>query len=133
MKTSTNEEKTAGIRLKVGMKSKNYSPLLSALLFEVALGMELNQKLFYPKVTVQPVVRWGALWRSENNLDGIRKHLCYENGVPALFITRRQCRDWIKLKYGYIKERDDLREEPHGWRMPLPVKVTITPNERIYW
>jgi len=32
------------------MKSKNYSPLLSALLFEVALGMELNQKLFYPKV-----------------------------------------------------------------------------------
>jgi len=76
-------------------------------------------------IPVQPVVRWGALWRSENNLDGIRKRLCYENGVPALFITRRQCRDWIKLKYGYIKER--------GGRMPLPVKVTITPNERIYW
>ena len=76
-------------------------------------------------IPVQPVVRWGALWRSENNLDGIRKSLCYENGAPALFITRRQCRDWIKLKYGYIKER--------GGRMPLPVKVTITPNERIYW
>jgi len=81
-------------------------------------------------IPVQPVVRWGALWRSENNLDGIRKHLCSENGMPALFITRRQCRDWIKLKYGYIKERDDLREEPHGWRMPLPVKVTITPNDK---
>jgi len=81
---------------------------------------------YYEEEQTEPVVRWGALWRFENNnLNGIRKSLCYENGAPALFITRRQCRDWIKLKYGYIKER--------GGRMPLPVKVTITPNERIYW
>jgi len=49
--------------------------------------------------------------------------------LPALFRTRRECRDYIKEKYGYIKNREDLREEPHGWRLPRPVKVEIVIQE----
>lgn len=77
------------------------------------------------------LVRWGALWHSENRLDGVREHLCCENCLPVLFVTRRECRAWIVDRYGYIKTRRDLRAEPHGWRMPRPVRVTITPNKGV--
>lgn len=70
---------------------------------------------------------WGALWRSNNRLDGKREHLIYENLKPVLFRTRRECREFIKQKYGYIAERLDLQDEPHGWKMPIPVKVKIEP------
>lgn len=80
---------------------------------------------------VQPVVRWGALWHSKNHRDGITEHLCFQNCLPILFTTRRQCRDWIRTRYGYIKKRADLRKEPHGWRIPRPMKVTITPNAKL--
>ena len=79
----------------------------------------------------QPVVRWGALWHSENKLDGIKEYLCFENCLPVLFVTRRQCRDWITTKYGYIKKREDLQKEPHGWRMPRPIRVMIIPNVKV--
>lgn len=78
--------------------------------------------------TVEPLVRWSALWHSENRLDGVTEHLLYENLLPALFVTRRECRTWINARWGYIKTRPDLRAEPHGWRLPKPVRVTITPN-----
>jgi len=71
---------------------------------------------------------WGALWRSHNNTDGIREHLLHENLLPVLFKTRAQARRFIAEKYGYIKQRDDLRREPHGWRMPIAVRVVVTPN-----
>lgn len=76
---------------------------------------------------------WAALWTSRNQLDGLTRHLIYENGVPALFPKRRFARNFIRAQYGYIATRADLRAEPHGWRLPVAVKVTVTlssPNTR---
>lgn len=86
---------------------------------------------------------WGILWRSFNRLDGKRElllgDLCAPHGdghpvikpaggaVPTLtFRTRRAAAAFIKDRYGYIAERADLRREPHGWKMPVPVRVRIT-------
>jgi len=69
---------------------------------------------------------WAAEWHSKNLLDGERRHIIYNNCLPALFRTRRECREFIKDKYGYIAERPDLRDEPHGWLLPQAVKVIIT-------
>lgn len=46
-------------------------------------------------------------------------------GIPALFRTRRECMEWIQKEYGYIAFRTDLRNAPHYWRVPRPVKVTM--------
>lgn len=70
-------------------------------------------------------VRWAALWRSDNELDGKREHIMFDQLMPKLFHTRQQARDWIAERYGYIKERPDLRGEPHGWKMPVPVRVKV--------
>jgi len=42
---------------------------------------------------------------------------------PTIFKTKKAAREWVKLHYGYIAARRDLREYPHGWRMPLVVPV----------
>lgn len=68
---------------------------------------------------------WAALWTSKNKFDGLTRHLIYENGVPALFSKRRFARNFIRAQYGYIATRADLRAEPHGWRLPVAVKVTV--------
>jgi hypothetical protein len=69
---------------------------------------------------------WAAQWRSNNRLDGISRHIINDrNCLPALFRTRRECRDFIETNYGYIADRPDLREEPHGWQMPKPIKVKV--------
>ena len=68
---------------------------------------------------------WAAQWHSKNRLDGERRHILYQDLFPKLFRTRSECREWIKEKYGYIADRADLREEPHGWRMPQAVKIGI--------
>jgi hypothetical protein len=69
---------------------------------------------------------WGALWYSNNHLDGITRYIIYENYIPALFNTKREVMKFIKDRYGYIAKRKDLRDEPHGWRMPKPVRVKIS-------
>jgi len=71
---------------------------------------------------------WAGEWYSRNRLDGTRTHLLYDNCLPCLFKTRKLCREYIQEKYGYIKDRKDLRDEPHGWRLPRPIKVRITPE-----
>lgn len=68
---------------------------------------------------------WGALWISENKADGLTRHLLHANCKPALFVTRARARRYIRENYGYIRKRPDLREEPHGWRMPRPVRVRV--------
>ncbi len=68
---------------------------------------------------------WSVLWRSENTLDGKYEHLVYENCFPVMFRTRSRARNYITTQFGYIKERPDLRSEPHGWKIPLPVKISI--------
>ena len=69
--------------------------------------------------------RWGALWRSENELDGRERYIMCESECPVLFRTRAQARKWILENFGYIATRPDLRREPHGWRMPVPVRVAV--------
>lgn len=82
--------------------------------------------------------RWGILWRSDNWLDGYSSHLVADRWVdrilvltratcmPILFDTRKQARDFIFKEYGWIDHRPDLRNQPHGWKKPVPVKLMIT-------
>ena len=79
---------------------------------------------------MRPVSLWGAMWRSDNRLSGKTERLLWMNPKrPALFDTRREAREWIAKGFGYIKDRPDLRREPHGWKMPVPVRVRIEKEE----
>lgn len=69
--------------------------------------------------------RWAALWRSKNQLDGLNEHLLFEDCLPKLFRTRLESRQWIEEKYGYIRNRADLMAAPHGWKMPIAIRVEI--------
>lgn len=51
------------------------------------------------------------------------------SGVPLLFNTRREAREFIETNYGYIRQRDDLKNDPHGWKVPIPVRVKVTVEE----
>ena len=68
---------------------------------------------------------WGILWRSENKRDGKNEHLIFRDCIPTIFRSRRQARQQIETEWGYLRTRTDLRAEPHGWKMPIPVKVRI--------
>lgn len=68
---------------------------------------------------------WAAQWHSRNKTEGDKKHICYENCMPVIFRTRAEARKWIELRYGFIKTRPDLKQEPHGWRLPRAIKVGI--------
>ncbi len=68
---------------------------------------------------------WGVEWHSVNRLDGDRRFILWDEGQPLFFRTRWETRDWIRVHHGYLKERPDLRQEPHGWRMPQAVRITI--------
>lgn len=70
---------------------------------------------------------WAVLWRSKSKQSGVCQHLIFDlSGVVKLFFAKRLAVEWIKKEYGFIRTRADLRAEPHGWRMPVPVKVTLT-------
>ena len=70
-------------------------------------------------------ILWAAEWHSNCLLDGERRYIINENCLPALFRTRKKCREFIESSYGYIANRPDLRAEPHGWTMPQAIKVEI--------
>ena len=88
---------------------------------------------------------WAIKWRSENRLDGKQEYLigrfCRRGEVPdfltgydrMVFRTREQARRYIHDGYGYIAKRKDLRAEPHGWKMPIAVKVKVTVSEVCSW
>ncbi len=80
---------------------------------------------------VEPMVLWSVEFRSRTKLDGLTKYLIRESGVPVLFRSRAQACRFVDAKYGYLRGRDDLRNEPFGWMLPRPVRVTITQNNRI--
>jgi len=67
---------------------------------------------------------WAAQWYS-SNAQGVDMHIIRENGIPPLFVTKKECNEWIKERFGYIATRSDLRKAPHGWRMPTPIKVVV--------
>jgi hypothetical protein len=70
-------------------------------------------------------IKWGVLWHERNRLDGYQEHLVHVGCLPVLFRTRREAREWIERTFSYIKHRPDLRGEPHGWRLPMAVRVKI--------
>ena len=72
------------------------------------------------------VERWGALWHTKNKLDGEVTHIIFENYLPVMFVTKREAKEYIKKRYGYIAGRKDLRQEPFRWRMTKPVKLKIS-------
>lgn len=74
---------------------------------------------------MKPIRRWGAMWYSKSKRGGVHTYLIYRDSIPVLFNTRAKARAFIKEEYGYIKTRKDLRIEPHGWRMPRPVRVEV--------
>lgn len=71
------------------------------------------------------IVKWALLWHSENKRDGVREYIIRDGCTPVLFSTRAKAREYAQVRYGYITHRKDLRNEPHGWRMPRPVRVRI--------
>lgn len=70
--------------------------------------------------------KWAGLWYSRNRFAGVTRHFLFEDGNVALFKTRAAARKYIQEKYGYIRDRHDLRIEPHGWRVPSAVRVRVT-------
>lgn len=89
--------------------------------------------------TERAIAGWAIKWRSENHLDGKREYLLggarHERPSPfggyktMVFETRREARQYINKHYGYMRRRKDLRDEPHGWRMPSVVKVRVMVQE----
>ena len=78
-------------------------------------------------MTTKHIERWAVLWRSDNRLDGrTRRFMLNGDWNPVLLRTRAEARQWVRKHYGYIAQRPDLQTEPHGWKMPLPVKVRVT-------
>jgi hypothetical protein len=67
---------------------------------------------------------WAVEWHSRNSLDGDQRYLVWD-GAPQMWRTRRECRAEIEARYGYIRQRPDLRAEPHGWFLPRAVRVSV--------
>ena len=68
----------------------------------------------------------GVEWHSVNRLDGDTRYLMWDfPGRPLFFQTRREARIYIRDHYADIRERAYLRAEPHGWKMPQPVRVEV--------
>ena len=68
---------------------------------------------------------WAIQVRANNWLDGKRSHLHHECCVPVLFRTREEAREHRDIRYGYIRDRPDLKKQPHGWLIPRAVKVRV--------
>jgi hypothetical protein len=75
-------------------------------------------------------IRWVVEWHSDNQLDGKRSHFMWNGTMPYMFRTRREAREFINAEWGYIRDREDLRDEPHGWRIPRPVRVAVSFSPR---
>jgi len=81
---------------------------------------------------IEGVNYWGAFdWKPKEALAKNKpgatyhsEHLVFDDGRPLLRHTRDEIRKYIERRYGYIKNRKDLRASPHFWRIPKPVRVT---------
>jgi hypothetical protein len=49
----------------------------------------------------------------------------WEDCQPLLFLTRKAAREHAAEKYGFIRDRADLRGDPHHWRVPRAVRVVV--------
>jgi len=76
------------------------------------------------------VTSWAIKWRSDNRLDGKRENFIFQpHNTPLIFKSRDDARTHIRANFGYISKRRDLRIEPHGWLVPIPVKVRVIVEE----
>lgn len=77
--------------------------------------------------------------RSKECLDGEGEYLMgifnFGHDIPpfmavgyrtAVFRTRAEARKHIEEKFGYMRDRLDLKQAPHGWRMPIPVRIKVS-------
>lgn len=82
------------------------------------------------------VSAWAIAHVSNSLTDGYRRWLEGDLRSPVnvlLFHTREEARASIRQRHGYVwRNRPDLRREPHGWRMPQPVKVSVTVRELVW-
>ena len=71
---------------------------------------------------------WALLWHTTNLLDGDRSLFLNRTDSPGvlLFRTRQEARAYAWKQFGYIARRPDLKREPHGWRVPKAVRVSVT-------
>ena len=82
----------------------------------------------------QTTKAWAVLWRSECRLDGKVERLVGAPWFPlktALFASRAKAREYVQQNLGYIKNRKDLRQEPHGWKIPKIVQVEVSYKIRV--
>jgi hypothetical protein len=41
----------------------------------------------------------------------------------VMFRSRSEARKYRDKSYGYIRKRIDLKQEPHGWKLPRVVRI----------
>ncbi len=79
-------------------------------------------------------IAWAIQWRQENKLEGKISYLLgryyarshnNDGSNTLIFRTRKNARTFIEKRFGYIKNRPNLKIEPHGWKMPRVVKINI--------
>ena len=94
----------------------------------VAWILHPRDKHEHMKYKAYPCSAWAVLFRQVNKVDGAKCHLVHQpiSCVPFLYRTRKQAKLFIEQEFGYIRRRKDLQDEPHGWRMPIPIRVNIT-------
>ena len=71
------------------------------------------------------MIRWAVKWSSKNKLYGYQEHFMYDRCCPLLFTSRAAAKTYVNDVWGYLRNRPELRKEPHGWRMPKPIKVRV--------
>jgi hypothetical protein len=76
---------------------------------------------------------WALEWHADSDLDGCEKWLMVMNRWKedgsrriTLFETRKEAREYRDAQYGYIKDRPDLKAQPHAWKLPSVVRVRMT-------
>ena len=65
-------------------------------------------------------IRWGVKWNG---------NIMWDDGMPLLFETCREARIYIDGRYGYIRDRKDLRGPPCNWHMAKAVRVEVILKE----
>lgn len=89
-------------------------------------GLSLYVPLRNADMTPKSIPRWGILHRKENKLDGKKSWLrCDRTCMPEMFQTREEAREFISVNLKSTYSRPELKIEPHGWKMPIPVKIEI--------
>jgi hypothetical protein len=79
------------------------------------------------KLTDYKAVRFAVVWRSRNTLDGYHEHfVTTSRACVDLYRTRKEAREAAEATFGYIRDRPDLKAEPHGWMMPVVRRVIVT-------